>query len=732
MASSHHHITALSLVLFLSMLACKGDETQASREEARGKDTSASSASSKEPGASGEDFVSENPRGRWGWMENGQIPGYRACIEDLRDNCPTCPIKQCCVGGVYTSAALPTCKMNISRDSYYRKNFRKECASNDVYGCYFLGKALREEGNHKDANQEFERACSFNVKDSCFLLGSNFIEGHGAAKDIPRANELFERGCKGGDEGSCVELGLSYAIARGVNKDSARAAALYADACEADAFRGCTLLGMMHSEGEGVKEDKARANQLFQQACDLDDARACVLLGSNRFFGRGIARDSDAARALHEKACELSHEPGCFQYVTMTERPREVVEHRMTRPCDENREGSACTTLGIYYSKTSQLGRAKKLLERTCEAGHASGCHYLGLLYARKKETARAHELHKKACAGGEPKGCTRVGMNLTLSGSDVVEANRYLEKACDGMDILGCVVLAINLQRGDGGGEDFERANKLLEEGCEHELGVACFHAGVSHEHGLGTKRDYSKSSAFFTSACALGFWRGCLELGLHHRYGHGVKKSYREATTYLTLACGKTGEVRSPEGCIELGMSHYAQKNNYESALLVLNDLCKAGNMEGCFYRGYVQFMGKPGYKRTPSGLDRDHEWANRYYKKACDGGFAMACFELGVNHQAGKLGAKRRADPELAREYFGKACRAGFQPACKSGAKTSIVVTLKRDEHAIPNPNTTQKDAPSPSTTTEKPASQPPRMKLERTPPGLKLMKGRQRLR
>ena len=46
-------------------------------------------------------------------LQNGQIPGYRACIERLAATCPRCPIKMGCdeVGGDnYKPGTFPTCE----------------------------------------------------------------------------------------------------------------------------------------------------------------------------------------------------------------------------------------------------------------------------------------------------------------------------------------------------------------------------------------------------------------------------------------------------------------------------------------------------------------------------------------------------------------------------------------------------------------------------------------------
>jgi TPR repeat protein len=51
---------------------------------------------------------------------------------------------------------------------------------------------------------------------------------------------------------------------------------------------------------------------------------------------------------------------------------------------------------------------------------------------------------------------------------------------------------------------------------------------------------------------------------------------------------------------------------------------------------------------------------------FKKACDGGFAQGCFNLGLMYAKG-MGV--RQNRTIAKEYFGKACDLGYQRGCKA---------------------------------------------------------------
>ena len=55
-------------------------------------------------------------------------------------------------------------------------------------------------------------------------------------------------------------------------------------------------------------------------------------------------------------------------------------------------------------------------------------------------------------------------------------------------------------------------------------------------------------------------------------------------------------------------------------------------------------------------------------KYSTKACDGGIAEACFNLGISYYAGD---GCRQNDSKAKEFFGKACDGGHADGCKEYA-------------------------------------------------------------
>jgi len=65
------------------------------------------------------------------------------------------------------------------------------------------------------------------------------------------------------------------------------------------------------------------------------------------------------------------------------------------------------------------------------------------------------------------------------------------------------------------------------------------------------------------------------------------------------------------------------------------------------------------------TGQGARRDVHGAVELYQRACSGGDAHGCFNLGRAHERGLLGGSN--DVTAARGLYRRACDMGYQPAC-----------------------------------------------------------------
>ena len=90
-------------------------------------------------------------------------------------------------------------------------------------------------------------------------------------------------------------------------------------------------------------------------------------------------------------------------------------------------------------------------------------------------------------------------------------------------------------------------------------------------------------------------------------------------------------------------------------------LQKACAGGDAWGCFNLGYLYENGR--------GVKLDYFKASRYYQKACAGGLALGCNNLGVLYYNGQ---GVRKNTETAKQFFGKACDLHCQLGCTNYAR------------------------------------------------------------
>lgn len=88
--------------------------------------------------------------------------------------------------------------------------------------------------------------------------------------------------------------------------------------------------------------------------------------------------------------------------------------------------------------------------------------------------------------------------------------------------------------------------------------------------------------------------------------------------------------------------------QNGDYKKAVGLYKKACDGGEANGCGNLGYKYASGE--------GVKQDDFKAVELYKKACDGGDALGCFVLGTMYHIGK-GVKQNSQKAL--EFYGKAC-------------------------------------------------------------------------
>lgn len=158
--------------------------------------------------------------------------------------------------------------------------------------------------------------------------------------------------------------------------------------------------------------------------------------------------------------------------------------------------------------------------------------------------------------------------------------------------------------------------------------------------------------------AACDAGYGKACLDLGNMYNEGtNGVVVDGVKAMALFTKSCDNNHTM----GCSYLGdvYSYVGENGNKEAFLLALKFYKKACNNGGgmeCYNVSYMLYNGQ--------GAEQDYKASKEYAIKACDTGFAAGCLNAGNRYVKGQ-GAKQ--DYEKALYYFKRACDGNIGKAC-----------------------------------------------------------------
>ena len=106
-----------------------------------------------------------------------------------------------------------------------------------------------------------------------------------------------------------------------------------------------------------------------------------------------------------------------------------------------------------------------------------------------------------------------------------------------------------------------------------------------------------------------------------------------------------------------LEEGSKAY-EKQDYTQALPLFEKACNGGIAVGCFNIGVMYSHGE--------GVKQDLTKAFQLYEKACNGGYAKGCYNLGVMYYKGE-GVKQ--DSAKALGLFDKACQMKDESGCRN---------------------------------------------------------------
>lgn len=193
-----------------------------------------------------------------------------------------------------------------------------------------------------------------------------------------------------------------------------------------------------------------------------------------------------------------------------------------------------------------------------CDAGKLDAC----VALAKQADTPpeRAMEWLDKACNGGSMKGCVELGAAHEDGKSgkpNPAKAVALFQKACDGDEPSGCSRLGAMLETGTGTLPNIGRARELHKAACERGDGYGCWHLGAIYELGNGVARDAIAAAGAYEKACDKAQWAACSSLANMYWNGSGkVQKDVPKGLALYEKAC----DAKHEPACTVLALNYKA----------------------------------------------------------------------------------------------------------------------------------------------------------------------------
>lgn len=230
-----------------------------------------------------------------------------------------------------------------------------------------------------------------------------------------------------------------------------------------------------------------------------------------------------------------------------------------------------------------------------------------------------------------------------------------FNEKRCTGGDVDACMYLAENYYFGKDLPKNHAKARIFYRHACAKGNAAACSNLGAMLENGEGGGRDWTGAETNYKKSCDGGAGLGCNNLAvLYHQRSRKEPKYLSKALDAYTSACAMQyeGACAQAEALQKFAETDPKKKlENHQIACSGKDDL------EACHQAGTMHYLGDG----TPRSIAR----ATEYFRKACDGGFAAACYNIAIMMEQGEL--PRDAKQVLA--TYDKACDKGDARACSN---------------------------------------------------------------
>lgn len=341
---------------------------------------------------------------------------------------------------------------------------------------------------------------------------------------------------------------------------------------------------------------------------------------------------TNLAGTVDEVVCYISPDESCWKTMRSDFDVGEF-EDRVLRHCglaneDRFREVNNCVSERVGSIVTTALSDI-------CGEDDPKACFYLSFL---RVDESRQLSLFEQACDGGLLASCNFLGVQLI--DTEPEKAADLFQRVCNGSEKWGCSNLGYMYQFGFGVDQDNETARQHYEKSCSNDLGGGCSRlAGLIKDNFFDVLTDFCDGDA----KCDLSEQRILDD--------ENLGTLYQESFNFFEKGCLNS----EADACGGLGDWHSFFLRPVEAAKL-FETACNDGHFSSCNNIGRMYIEGH-------GGLEKDIETGTILLARACGGGDARGCYNLGAHYH---LEEER---PDLAVKWYEDACTKGEVWGCRN---------------------------------------------------------------
>ena len=336
----------------------------------------------------------------------------------------------------------------------------KGCENGALHSCDALGNWLRLGlGTDADPNRAKEvsrrytdsrrRHCEeYGDAHACVVLAHEIAHGDGTSTDDAKGREFLRKKCENGMQAACHEIAKLRAKGHIFPHKHEKGVEKLRSLCNDGNERACRRAATFMRYAATEHRELTRAVDYSRKVCEEDDSRACRMTGYAYLHGVGVEADPKRASEILSNSCTGEGDAGCLGYTQAVIEAKYLSKldaplKRAEAGCERN-DWSDCAVAGSLYASgfaaDQDIGRAKSLYERGCQAGGVHTCSVASALESLDKVAASMPG--PSDCGVGDGELCILAG-TAALFGYETRRAPEkaagLFEKACELGDGLGC-----------------------------------------------------------------------------------------------------------------------------------------------------------------------------------------------------------------------------------------------------------------------------------------------------